>query len=96
MKTRFIEEAAPRLARHGLTVVACFDSTDSADTLVYLVQAASEDALKQGWAAFGANEGWLKIKRESEVDGPLLATQSSLTLSPATARTADLFQGLGA
>ncbi|WP_336099052.1 NIPSNAP family protein [Roseovarius sp. CH_XMU1461] len=78
MRDRFIEEAAPRLAHHGVTVVFAWEEHGDAPRLIYLTRATSEDALKAGWAAFGADPGWKSIKVESELDGPLLAQQRSI------------------
>ena len=78
MRDRFIAEAVPRLARHGVTVVSAWEEHGDALRLVYLTRAETEAALKAGWAAFGADPDWKSVKAQSEADGPLLAQQRSI------------------
>lgn len=78
MRDRFLAEAAPRLAAHGVSVVAAWEELSDTPKLVYLTRANSEAELKSGWAAFGADPGWKSVKASSEANGPLLANQSTM------------------
>lgn len=80
MRDRFLAEAAPRLARHGVEVVAVYQEIAEFPKLVYLTRGASAEALAAGWAAFGADPEWQAIKKTSELNGPLLSAQSSTKL----------------
>ena len=84
MRDRFLAEAAPRLTAHGVTIVAAWEQRGDVPKLIYLTRAASEDALKEGWAAFGADPAWRSIKAQSEVEGPLLAQQVAMPVRPLT------------
>lgn len=77
MRDRFLTEAAPRLAENGVSVLYAWEEMGETPRLIYLTQAVSEEALKRGWAAFGADPGWRSIKAASEAGGPLLAQQRS-------------------
>lgn len=77
MRERFLNEARPRLERHGVAVLAMDEDGES---LTYLTRAADADALAAGWEAFKADPGWVEVKARSEADGPLMASQTSRVL----------------
>ena len=54
----------------------------SADTLVYIVAHQSREAAAASWKAFGADPEWVKVKAESEKDGPLTSKVDSVFMSP--------------
>lgn len=82
MRDRFLVEAAPRLAAHGVSVVSAWEELGDTPRLIYLTRASSGAALKEGWAAFAADPGWKSVKASSEVNGPLLAGQSAMRVRP--------------
>jgi hypothetical protein len=83
MRTRFKNEVIPRLPRHGIELVGAFISPVEDGKLTYLTRFADEEARMRGWASFGADPEWKAVKAASEVDGPLLQSQSVSLLSPA-------------
>ena len=77
---RFEKVTMPIFARLGIKVVKTWTSADEADAFFYLVEFASAQAGKDAWAAFGADAEWKAAKTASEVNGPLLASQTTVYL----------------
>ena len=82
LKLRFAGAVAPILARLGVEVVHCWTSAEQPEAFFYLVRFPSDAARKTAWAAFAADAEWKAAKAASEVNGPLLASQVTLTLEP--------------
>lgn len=75
LDARFRDHTIRLFKKHGIESVAYWhptDKPDSEDTLIYIVRHASRDAAKASWSAFGADEEWRKVARESQVDGRFL------------------------
>ena len=85
MKTRFKNEVVKRFPTHGIELLGVFESEAEQSRLTYLTRFKSEDDRSRAWAAFGADPGWRAVKAATEVDGPLLKSQSVSVLSPAVA-----------
>jgi len=85
MKARFKNEVVGRFANHGIELLGVFESATDASRLTYLTRFKSEDDRSKAWAAFGANAQWRAVKAATEVDGPLLKSQTVSVLSPAVA-----------
>ena len=84
MRDRFAKQAAARFfPRHGIELLGAFTAPEEDGRLTYMTRFASEEARKQAWAAFGADPEWAKVKAASEVDGPLLKSQTVSVLSTA-------------
>lgn len=79
---RFSEKTLPIFNRLGINVIHCWESKDIPNTFYYLTQYDDVSAYKASWDAFAKDSEWLQIKGDSEkiAGGPLLASQSSLTL----------------
>ena len=72
-------------ARHGMTNVAYWtpqDSTPRENTLVYLLAYPNREAARASWAAFSADTEWQRVRAESEANGKIVETVSSLFLDP--------------
>ena len=54
----------------------------SADTLVYILEHKSRAAADESWKAFRADPEWVRVKAESEKDGPLTTKVESVFMSP--------------
>lgn len=81
MRERFKNHVAPRLAGHGIELVAVFAPAGEGDgRLHYVTRFADEAARQAGWASFKEDEEWKAIKAQSEKDGPLVASQSVAVL----------------
>lgn len=89
MRRRFLTEVVPRMPRHGIELVGVFtapqDGGKEDGRLTYITRFADEAARAAGWASFGGDAEWKAVKAATEVDGPLLASQSVSVLSPAAA-----------
>lgn len=85
MRRRFITEVVPRLPKHGIELLGVFTAPEEDGRLTYITRFPDEAARAAGWAAFGSDPEWKAVKVASEVDGPLLASQSVSVLSPAAA-----------
>src|SRR5580693_6305546 len=48
--------------------------------LVYILAYPSREAAKKSWAAFGADEAWKAVRKETEAKGPIVAKFESLYL----------------
>jgi hypothetical protein len=85
MKARFKNEVVKRFPNHGIELLGVFEQEGDASRLTYLTRFKSEEERTKAWAAFGADPDWRAVKAASEVDGPLLKTQTVSVLSPAVA-----------
>ena len=79
---RFRDTVMPIFRRLGIEVSHCWSSPDEPDCFFYLVTFDSAAAAKAAWAAFGADPEWKRAKAASEINGPLLASQSTIYLQP--------------
>ena len=84
LHARFRNHATTLLPKHGMTLVGFWVPTDPAraDTLVYLVAHESRAAADRSWTAFRADPEWIRVKAESEKDGPLVTNVESVFMSP--------------
>jgi hypothetical protein len=83
---RFNESALPLLTKHGMDVVFISVTEFGSNTMnqvVYVLRFESYDDLERKWAAFFADPEWAEAKRNSEVDGPIVAQLERRILSPA-------------
>lgn len=63
---RFRDHAARLMRSHGFTIRAMWETTtDFRTEFVYLLEWPDEETLKARWAAFMADEEWIRIKRET-------------------------------
>jgi hypothetical protein len=88
---RFREKTLPIFSRLGIEVVCCWTSPDDPQAFHYLTRFPSEAARKAAGPAFAADQEWQAAKAASETNGPLLASQSSITLDPAQGFPAAMF-----
>ena len=82
---RFREHTMALFAHHGMTNVAYWtpqDSTPRENTLVYLLAYPNREAARASWAAFSADTEWQRVRAESEANGKIVETVSSLFLDP--------------
>jgi len=84
---RFLDEAAPRMRRHGFTIEHMWLAEDDQGPLfVYLLRWDDEAAKTTGWEQFMADEGWIAIKKETAArHGDLVAEVASRLLTPVEA-----------
>lgn len=88
MRSRFKNEVAAKFfPRHGIELVGAFVAPEEDGRLTYITRFSTEEARKAAWAAFGADSEWAAVKKASEINGPLLKTQTVSVLLPAFAET---------
>ena len=61
-----------RLGMHGVGYWTPDDDPLKGRTLVYMLRHKSREAAKESWAKFGKDPEWVKLKAESEANGPLV------------------------
>jgi hypothetical protein len=61
-----------RLGMHGVGYWTPTDEPLKGRTLVYLLKHKSRAAAAESWAKFGKDPEWVKLKAESEANGPLV------------------------
>ena len=63
---RFRDHGGRIMKRHGFNVLTMWETRrDDRTEFVYLLQWPSETVMKERWAAFLADEEWIRIKRET-------------------------------
>lgn len=82
LKQRFEDVTLPIFARVGVKVEYVFENPAEPEALYYMTSFADAAARDAAWKAFGADPEWKAAKAASEVDGPLLGSQSSTDLVP--------------
>jgi hypothetical protein len=87
LNARFRDHTLALFKRHGLEVVGFWEPTDkeagAGETLVYILAHPSRTAAEANWKAFRADPEWIKVKGDSEANGPLTTRIDSVFLSPA-------------
>ena len=58
------------------------DPERSKDTLIYILVHPSREAAQKHWAEFQVDPAWVKVRAESEANGPLVKKVESVYLSP--------------
>lgn len=87
LNARFRDHTVRLFERHGIQNVAYWtpaDEPDSENTLIYVIRHKSRDAAKASWAAFGSDEDWKKVAKESQKDGKFLSEPPQSTYMKAT------------
>ncbi len=82
---RFKTTTLPLFARHGFTVTGFWESRADSGVFVYLCAFDDDAARERAWNAFNTDPAWLTAKMESEADGPLSTSITTLVLDPVTA-----------
>jgi hypothetical protein len=77
---RFRRTTLPLFASHGIVITGFWESHDDADTLAYLCTFETHADRERAWAAFNSDPNWLAAKADSERDGPLVASMTTLNL----------------
>ena len=70
--------------KHGIRPVGFWTTVigESNNDLTYLLAWESLAEREQKWAKFAADPEWLKVRAESEADGPINANVANYFLSP--------------
>ena len=85
LHARFRTHTMRLFEKHGMTNVAYWTPQDpelGSKTLVYLLAHRSRDAAARSWEAFRNDPEWVKVKTESEAQGPILIKVESVFGDP--------------
>jgi hypothetical protein len=86
LHSRFRNHTLRLFEKHGMTNLYYWkpmDAPASGNTLVYVLSHSSRESAQKSWDAFRADPDWIRIKTESEVNGPLTARVESVFLEAA-------------
>jgi hypothetical protein len=78
LHARFRDHTQALFIKHGMTPVAFWMPIDQPNTMIYVLAHASMEAKNQSWAAFAKDPEWIKVQKESEPDGSLVAKIDTL------------------
>lgn len=76
LHARFRDHTTEIFKKHGMKVVAYWTPTDpeeAEDTLMYVLEHASQAAADASWEAFRLDPEWQRVSAESNANGPILA-----------------------
>ena len=87
LKTRFRDHTIRIFKQHHMEAIGYWVPQDpplSENTLIYVLVHESREAAKQNWADFQADPEWVKVRADSQKDGPLTTkTPDSIFMDPA-------------
>lgn len=76
LHARFRNHTLRLFEKHGMTNVGYWSPKEtplSQNTLIYIISHDSRDAAKENWDSFSKDPEWLKVQKESEANGKLVA-----------------------
>lgn len=84
LHARFRDHTTRIFNKHGMKVVGYWTPTDpelADDTLVYVLEHASQEAANASWRAFGQDPEWREVSDASNANGPILANVERLYMT---------------
>jgi hypothetical protein len=81
LHARFRNHTLRIFEKHGMTNVGYWSPQDaplSQNTLIYIISHVCRDAAKENWDNFREDPEWLKVQKESEANGKLVAKVDSI------------------
>jgi hypothetical protein len=85
LHARFRDHTTKLFEKHGMTVIGFWSPIEkdkAEEVMVYLLAFPSKEAADKAWKAFRADPDWVKVKADSEKDGPLVKKVDSVFLTP--------------
>lgn len=76
LHARFRDHTIRIFGNHGMKVVGFWSPTDEEEadnTLIYVLEHASQEAANASWRAFGQDPEWKSVSDASNANGPILA-----------------------
>ena len=71
---RFAKHTMGFFTKHGIGMLGFWtDEIGTSNRLTYMLRFDSMAARERLWGAFGADPDWLKVRSETEADGPIVA-----------------------
>ena len=83
---RFRNHTTRLFEKHGMKNIGYWvpaDAPASQNTLIYIIAHKNREAAKSSWDAFRADPDWVKVKNESEANGPIVEKIVSVFMNPA-------------
>ena len=84
LHTRFRDHTMKIFAKHQMKVVGFYGPTDKEkgadNTLIYILEFPSRDAMKAAWDAFRKDPEWMAAQKASEVNGRLTTKVESVVM----------------
>ena len=83
--SRFRDHSVDILNRHNMKSVGFWvpqDAPDAGNLLIYILEHPSRAQADKNWAAFNADPEWVKVRTESEVNGPLISKVDRYFMNP--------------
>jgi len=85
LNVRFRDHTIALFKKHGMEVVGFWEPLDkeagAGEKLIYILSHASRAAAEASWKEFRADPEWVKVKADSEKDGPLTTKIESVFLA---------------
>jgi len=79
---RFRNHTVELFARHGMTSIGYWIVAEQQGTLVYLLSHHDAETAAASWEAFRSDPEWQMVRAESEKDGPVVQSVTSILLEP--------------
>jgi hypothetical protein len=82
---RFRNHTTRLFEKHGMKNIGYWvpaDAPASQNTLIYIIAHKNREAAKASWDAFRADPDWVKVKNESEANGPIVEKIVSVFMNP--------------
>jgi len=82
---RFRNHTTRLFEKHGMKNIGYWvpaDAPASQNTLIYIIAHKNREAAKSSWDAFRADPDWVKVKNESEANGPIVEKIVSVFMNP--------------
>jgi len=76
LHARFRDHTIRIFENHGMKIVGFWSplsEDDADDTLIYILEHASQEAANASWQAFGQDPEWESVSEASNANGPILA-----------------------
>ena len=76
LNARFRDHTNKLFVKHGMTIVGFWmpmKQKEGEEKLIYILAYPNKEAADRSWRAFREDPDWMKARKESEKDGPLLA-----------------------
>ncbi len=74
LNDRFAKHTMGFFTKHGIGMLGFWtDEIGTSNRLTYILRFDSMAERERLWSAFGANPDWLKVRSETEADGPIVA-----------------------
>lgn len=76
LQARFRDHTIRIFNNHGMKIVGFWTPTseeEADDTLIYVLEHASQEAANASWLAFGQDPEWKSVSDASNANGPILA-----------------------